>query len=177
MGIVTRLNEKIQSLQQKSVETLQKNEQPGTGFSYEYSKVLDGGLPEVTKDVIKVTEDPASDDDSIINGLPQTSPYVVNSSRKKRKRQEDSHLDSDDDLPCTPDAAEEPEFESLCAEIETLCVPYQRPLPVFPTPSDSKKVKLCDDDYNIDINTTGSDEDSYNVAIVIIESLVDGILE
>merc|ERR1712129_164209 len=175
--IVTRLNEKIQSLQQKSVETLQKDEQPGTGFSYEYSKVLDGGLPEVTKDVIKVTEDPESDDDSIINGLPQTSPYVVNSSRKKRKRQEDSHLDSDDDLPCTPDAAEEPEFESLCAEIETLCVPYQRPLPVFPTPNDSKKVKLCDDDYNIDINTTGSDEDSYSVAIVIIESLVDGILE
>jgi len=128
--IVTRLNEKIQSLQQKSVDSSKKDEQ------------LDVCLAVITKDDTEVTEDPTSDDDSIINGLPQTSPYVVNSSRKKRKRQEDSHSDSDDDLPCTPDALEEPEFESLCAEIETLCVPHQRPLPVFPTPNDSKKVRF-----------------------------------
>merc|ERR1712142_1437996 len=71
------------------------------------------------------------DNESLIKGVPQTSPYVVSSSKKKRKR---SNSDSaiEEDVSNIKASVEEPEFESLCAEIETLCVPTpNRPVPVF----------------------------------------------
>lgn len=172
--IISRLNEKIQ--QQQIVKICDVDED----IDAKYEKVLDEGLPALEDIVTEEEDDPESEaDQSIIQGVPQSSPYVVNTSAKKRKRKDDSTATSDDELDYSEDTPEEPEFESLCAEIETLCVPSKRPRPTFSTQTDCKKMKVADDILDIDIDTAESVESFDNNVIgrFVIETLLDRIFE
>jgi len=144
--VISRLNEKIQSLQQSRQE-----------------------LPKVDKDAVKIDDTSSEDDNCIMKGVPQTSPYVVNSSKKKRKRTI-SHSDSDDELNNKQDAPEVPEFESLCEEIESLCVPSNRPLPIFSTSGHHKKIKILDADHN------PAGDEAYDIATFVLEKVLENII-
>jgi len=178
--VISRLNEKIQSLQQESVKVPQ-TQIGGEGDKNEGVTLLNAieeNLPEVVKKEDAADDDTGSDDDnSIIQGMPQTSPYVVNSSKKKRKRNNSCSISDDElsDIQTTPD---EPEFDSLCAEIETLCVPSERPLPQFSTLSDKKKVKLCDDFAPTNTeDIVNTDDDCYNIARSVVQDLLDDVMK
>merc|ERR1712240_751127 len=148
------LKERIQSLQQKNVDTPKVD---GHGDVDIYNK------PELSNLVNE-------DNESLIKGVPQTSPYVVSSSKKKRKRS-NSDSATEEDISNIKASVEEPEFESLCAEIETLCVPTpNRPVPVFLTSGDRKKIKMSEDHVEDNLPTDESLE-SYDVARSVIYDL------
>jgi len=157
--VISRLNDKIQSLQHQDVKS-QDGDCEDLDFSGTrlYAKVLDSGLlPNFDDATTAADDDSVSDDDpvsdadrSLIKGPPQTSPYVVSTPGRKRKRKDISNTDSDDELDYSNEASEVPEFESLCAEIETLCVPSKRPLPFPASSSPDKKMRMSDDILDID---------------------------
>jgi len=171
--IISRLNEKIQQQQSMKICDVDKED-----IDAKYEKVLYEGLQVLDDIVTEEEDDPVSDaDQSIIQGVPQSSPYVVNTSAKKRKRKDDSTAASDDELDYSEDTPEEPEFESLCAEIETLCVPSKRPLPSFSTQVD-KKIKVADDILDIEIDTESVESvDNDVIGHFVIETLLDRIFE
>jgi len=180
--VISRLNERIQSLQQESVKVLQTGGEVDNNEGVVLQNATEENLYEVDKKEDAADNDTGSEDDkSIIQGMPQTSPYVVNSSKKKRKRTNSCSL-SDDEWSNTQTAADEPEFDSLCAEIETLCVPTERPLPQFSTLSDRKKMKVSDDVEDIaptnteDIALPNRGEDCYHIARSVVHDLLDDVL-
>merc|ERR1719186_2479050 len=182
--VILRLNEKIQSLQHQDVKSLDGDSEDldfsGTRL---YAEVLDSGLvPNYDDATTAADDDPVSDADrSLMKGPPQTSPYVVSTPVRKRKLKDISNTDSDDELDYSNEASEVPEFESLCAEIETLCVPSKRPLPFPASSSPDKKMRMSDDILDIDTDIPNdsqeAEESSEWIGSFIIGILLESIFE
>jgi len=176
--VISKLNERIQSLQQKNVDTPKVD---GHGDVDIYNKPELSNIDNETTFAQKEEKNIAiedlvnEDNESLIKGVPQTSPYVVSSSKKKRKRS-NSDSATEEDISNIKASVEEPEFESLCAEIETLCVPTpNRPVPVFLTSGDRKKIKMSEDHVEDNLPTDESLE-SYDVARSVIYDLLHNIM-
>jgi len=96
--VINRLNEKIKSLQSSPTD-------------FELSQSPD-----------ELVEVPTEGEEFVLKSIPCSSPFVVSSRCKKRKMHEDK-CDSNVSKVARLDESShtEPEFETLCAEIETLC--------------------------------------------------------
>merc|ERR1712096_520238 len=180
--VILRLNEKIQSLQHQDVKSQDYEDLDFSGTRL-YAEVLDSGLVPNYDDATTAADDDSvsNDDRSLMKGSPQTSPYVVSTPGRKRKLKDISNIDSDDELDYSNEASEVPEFESLCAEIETLCVPSKRPLPFPASSSPDKKMRMSDDilDIDTDIPNDGqeAEESSAWIGSFIIGILIESIFE